>query len=159
MKTGRLSWRVREALEQGLQWGRPGSGRGTNEVLTKCCGRVGNGSEAIDRCTGTRYNPSMIRSFRHRGLRRLYERGDPSRIGADQLDRITLALADLDAATNPSELDLPGYRLHPLRAFQVSPCVIGQGCRTPGWAGTSGTYGLRCGRKSPRPPRCPRRTA
>ena len=70
---------------------------------------------AIDRCTGTRYNHTMIRSFRHRGLRRLYERGDPSKIGGDQLDRITLALADLDVATKPSELDLPGYRLHPLR--------------------------------------------
>ena len=57
----------------------------------------------------------MIRSFRHRGLRRLYGRGDPSRIGADQLERITLALADLDVASKPSELDLPGYRLHPLR--------------------------------------------
>ena len=77
--------------------------------------RVGNSSEAIDRCTGTQYNLSMIRSFHHRGLRRLYERGDPSRVGADQLDRITLALADLDVASKPSELDLPGYRLHPLR--------------------------------------------
>ena len=46
----------------------------------------------------------MIGSFRHRGLRRFYERGDPSRIGADQLDRITLALADLDVASKPSEL-------------------------------------------------------
>ena len=109
---------------RGLQWGRPGSGRATNPWsstwgteggYTKWCGKVGNDSEAIDRCTGTRYNPSMIQSFRHRGLRRLYERGDPSRIGADQLDRITLALADLDATSKPSELDLPGYRLHPLR--------------------------------------------
>ena len=108
----------------GATWGRPGSGRATNPWsstwgteggYTKWCGKVGNDSEAIDRCTGTRYNPSMIRSFRHRGLRRLYERGDPSRIGADQLDRITLALADLDAASKPSELDLPAYRLHPLR--------------------------------------------
>ncbi len=57
----------------------------------------------------------MIRSFRHRGLRRLYERDDPSRMAADQLNRITLALADLDAAGKPSDLDLPGYRLHPLR--------------------------------------------
>ena len=57
----------------------------------------------------------MIRSFRHRGLRRLYERGDPSRVSADQLNRITLALADLDAASKPSDVDLPGYRLHPLR--------------------------------------------
>ena len=71
--------------------------------------------KAVDRRTGTRYNLSMIGSFRHRGLRRLYERGDPSRIGADQLDRITLALADLDVASKPSDVDLPGYRLHPLR--------------------------------------------
>ena len=69
----------------------------------------------FDSCTGTRYNQFMIRSFRHRGLRRLYERDDPSRIAADQLDRIALALADLDAAGKPSDLDLPGYRLHPLR--------------------------------------------
>lgn len=57
----------------------------------------------------------MIRSFRHRGLRRLYERDDPSRIPTDQLARITLALADLDAAGRPRDLDLPGYRLHSLR--------------------------------------------
>ena len=57
----------------------------------------------------------MIRSFRHRGLRRLYERDDPRRIAVDQVDRITLALADLDAADKPSDLDLPGYRLHQLR--------------------------------------------
>ena len=88
---------------------------GTASKYAQRSRRVGNSSEAIARCTGTRYNPSMIRSFRHRGLRRLYERGDPSRVGADQLDRITLALADLDAASKPSDVDLPGYRLHPLR--------------------------------------------
>ena len=57
----------------------------------------------------------MIRGFRHRGLRRLYEKGDPSRVGADITDRVTLALADLDDARGPSDLDLPGYRLHPLK--------------------------------------------
>lgn len=57
----------------------------------------------------------MIRTFRHRGLRRLYERGDPSRVNADQAERIALALADLDEARKTSDIDLPGYRLHPLR--------------------------------------------
>ena len=57
----------------------------------------------------------MIRTFRHRGLKRLYERGDPSRVRSDQAERISLALADLDAAGKPSDLDLPGHRLHPLR--------------------------------------------
>ena len=37
-------------------------------------------NESIDSCVGTRYNQFMIRSFRHRRLRRLYERDDPSRI-------------------------------------------------------------------------------
>ena len=51
----------------------------------------------------------MIRAFRHRGLKRLYERGDPSRVPADQADRIALALADLDSASKPSDVGLPGY--------------------------------------------------
>ncbi len=45
----------------------------------------------------------------------MYELGDPSRVRADQADRIALALADLDDARQPSDLDLPGYRLHPLK--------------------------------------------
>lgn len=57
----------------------------------------------------------MIRTLRHRGLKRLYERGDLGKVRADQAERIKLALADLDEASRPSDLDLPGYRLHPLR--------------------------------------------
>ncbi|MDE0433009.1 MAG: type II toxin-antitoxin system RelE/ParE family toxin [Bryobacterales bacterium] len=57
----------------------------------------------------------MIRQFRHRGLKRMYERGDASRVAPDLADRIALALADLDDASKPSDLDLPGYRLHPLK--------------------------------------------
>ena len=45
----------------------------------------------------------------------MYERGDPSRVGPDLADRVALALADLDDACKPSDLDLPGYRLHPLK--------------------------------------------
>ena len=56
----------------------------------------------------------MIRSFQHRGLRRLYEQDDPSRIAPGQLERIRTALADLDTADQPGDMDLPGYRLHPL---------------------------------------------
>ncbi|MBV9507888.1 MAG: type II toxin-antitoxin system RelE/ParE family toxin [Acidobacteriia bacterium] len=57
----------------------------------------------------------MIRSFRHRGLKKLYEDGDSSKLRADQVGRVSVALADLDAATSPQQLDLPGYRLHPLK--------------------------------------------
>ena len=45
----------------------------------------------------------------------MYERGDPSKVRADQAKRIALALADLDDAAKPSDLDLPGYHLHPMK--------------------------------------------
>ena len=45
----------------------------------------------------------------------MYERGDSSRVGAAIADRVALALADLDDARKPSDLHLPGYRLHPLK--------------------------------------------
>ena len=56
----------------------------------------------------------VLRSFRHQGLKRLWG-GDPSRISAALRDRVGNILAVLDAAANPSDLDLPGYRLHPLK--------------------------------------------
>ena len=45
----------------------------------------------------------------------MYERGDTSRVGPELSGRVALALADLDDAYKPSDLDLPGYRLHPLK--------------------------------------------
>jgi proteic killer suppression protein len=57
----------------------------------------------------------VIVSFKHRGLKRLYERGDRSLIRADLIDKVENILATLDAAGTPQSLDLPGYRLHPLK--------------------------------------------
>jgi proteic killer suppression protein len=57
----------------------------------------------------------MIRSFRHRGLKRLYERGDHTGIRPDLLETVERILTVLDAATTPQALDLPRYRLHPLK--------------------------------------------
>jgi toxin HigB-1 len=57
----------------------------------------------------------MIRSFKHRGLKRLYERGDRSRIRADLLETVDRILTVLDTATTPQALNIPGYRLHALK--------------------------------------------
>ncbi len=57
----------------------------------------------------------MIKTFRHRGLKRLFQDGDSSKVRPDQLKRITDVLAHLDAALRPVDLDLPGYRLHSLK--------------------------------------------
>jgi addiction module HigA family antidote len=57
----------------------------------------------------------MIQSFRHRGLQRLYERGDRSRINPALVEKVETALGLLDVAETPEAVNLPGYRLHPLR--------------------------------------------
>ena len=115
--------------------GRHHSGRDVSSILPEqdppaCCGPL------TLRLRNTAVNPStkgwesprayypyryrvhtlrMIRSFRHRGRSRLYERGDRIRVGADQAQRLAMALADLDDAVKPSDIDLPGYRLHRLK--------------------------------------------
>ena len=57
----------------------------------------------------------MIRSFRHRGLKRFCESGDPSRIDAALRSKVQRVLSALDAAGSPHALGIPGFRLHPLK--------------------------------------------
>jgi toxin HigB-1 len=57
----------------------------------------------------------MIRSFRHKGLKRLYEDDDPSGVLAEHVIKLGDILARLDAARAPADLDLPGLRLHLLK--------------------------------------------
>jgi proteic killer suppression protein len=57
----------------------------------------------------------MIGSFKHRGLKRLYEREDRGGIRPDLVDTVQEILTVLDYALSPQELNLPGYRLHPLK--------------------------------------------
>ena len=57
----------------------------------------------------------MIQRFRHRGLKRLYEKDERRGLPADQLDKIARILARLDEADGPDSMDLPGFRLHPLK--------------------------------------------
>ncbi|MEZ4657313.1 MAG: type II toxin-antitoxin system RelE/ParE family toxin [Caldilineaceae bacterium] len=56
----------------------------------------------------------MIESIKHKNLKRLYERGDRSGIGANMRGRIDRILLVLDEAQSLEEIDIPGYRLHPL---------------------------------------------
>ncbi len=56
----------------------------------------------------------MIGSFRHRGLKRLYDKGDRAGVRADLLPTVERILAVLDIARSPQDLDLPRFHLHPL---------------------------------------------
>jgi len=57
----------------------------------------------------------MIASFKHRGLKRLYERGDRRRLPADYVEKLENILSVLDNALVIDAVDLPGFRLHALR--------------------------------------------
>ena len=57
----------------------------------------------------------MIENFKDRRLKRLYERGDRSKIRADLVDKVERVLARLDQALVIEDMNLPGYRLHELK--------------------------------------------
>ena len=56
----------------------------------------------------------MIRSIRHKGSKHLYE-DDPRGVIAEHLAKLRDILARLDAAHAVTDMDMPGFRLHPLK--------------------------------------------
>lgn len=60
----------------------------------------------------------MIKSFKHKGLERLFIKGSASGVQADYVPRINLILDAIDAAELVKELDLPGLRLHRLKGYK-----------------------------------------
>ncbi len=57
----------------------------------------------------------MTRSFKHPGLKRLYEDDDAREIGPDLRERTRRILTMLSVAAEPEEMNLPGFRLHALK--------------------------------------------
>jgi proteic killer suppression protein len=56
----------------------------------------------------------VILRFRHKGLERLHMRGDARGVSAQHVKRLRLVLAALETALAPSDMALPGLRLHSL---------------------------------------------
>jgi proteic killer suppression protein len=60
----------------------------------------------------------MIKSFRHKGLRRFYESGSAAGIQTQHARRLRMQLAALDTAHRIEDMDIPGFRLHPLKGAE-----------------------------------------
>jgi proteic killer suppression protein len=56
----------------------------------------------------------VIETFKHKGLRRLYEKNDTSGIRSDLVEKAKKILSALEAANRPEDMDLPPFRFHPL---------------------------------------------
>jgi proteic killer suppression protein len=80
---------------------------------------------------------AVIRSFKHKGLRLLWESDDPKGIISAHAAKCRRLLDVLDAATRPQGMALPGFDFHPLkgsRAGTYAVSVSGNWRITFGWA-------------------------
>ena len=57
----------------------------------------------------------MIQSFRHKGLRKLFDTGSAAGALASHAKRLRLQLSALDTAHVIDDMDIPGFGLHPLK--------------------------------------------
>src|SRR3954469_15603967 len=57
----------------------------------------------------------MVRSIRHKGLKRLFQDDDPSGVNPEHVGKLRNILARLSAARIVADMDLPGFRLHALK--------------------------------------------
>lgn len=70
----------------------------------------------------------MIKSFRHKGLRRLFETGSALGVQVSHAKRLRMQTAALDTAKTIDDMDIAGFRLHPLKGplrGRWSICVNG----------------------------------
>lgn len=57
----------------------------------------------------------MIKSFGHKGLRKLFETGSTAGVQTSHVKRLRMQLAALDTAQAVEDMDIPGFRLHALK--------------------------------------------
>ena len=58
---------------------------------------------------------SMIKSFKHKGLKQFFETGKKAGIQAKHAKKLRMQLAAIDTAQVLEDIDLPGFSLHPLK--------------------------------------------
>ena len=57
----------------------------------------------------------MIKSFKHKGLKKFFESGSKAGIHAKHERRLRMQLAAIDTAAVLDDIDLPGFKLHALK--------------------------------------------
>jgi len=56
----------------------------------------------------------MIKSFKHKGLKALFETGSKRGVQANHANRLRLILIRLHSSQGPEDMNLPGFKLHSL---------------------------------------------
>lgn len=60
----------------------------------------------------------MIQSVRQKGLKKFFESGSTAGIQPHHAKRLRMLLAALDTAQSIEDMDVPGFRLHPLKGSE-----------------------------------------
>ena len=63
----------------------------------------------------TGYNTGVVRSIRHKGLKRLYQEDDPRGVMREHAEKLRDILVRMDATRSIVDMDVPGFRIHPLK--------------------------------------------
>lgn len=62
----------------------------------------------------------MIKTFRHRGLQRFFETGSKAGIQPKHAAKLARQLRQLNDADGPADMNIPGWRLHPLQGHDLT---------------------------------------
>jgi len=57
----------------------------------------------------------MIKSFKHKGLKKYFETGSTSGIQVNHQNKLRMQLTAIDTAQKIGDIDLPGFKLHSLK--------------------------------------------
>ncbi|MBW2544833.1 MAG: type II toxin-antitoxin system RelE/ParE family toxin [Deltaproteobacteria bacterium] len=66
----------------------------------------------------------MIKSFKHKGLEKFYNTGSVAGIQPYHEQKLRMRLIAMDTATDIEDINLPGFRLHPLKGGRVGLWAI-----------------------------------
>ena len=66
----------------------------------------------------------MITSFKHKGLKRLFEAEHTSGVNPQHVERLRKILALLETSENIDDMDLPGLNLHKLKGRRKNTLAV-----------------------------------
>ena len=84
----------------------------------------------------------MIKSFKHKGLKELFETGKSRKVPPNLKGKCLRRLDMLDASTTPEDMNIPGFRFHGLhgKPKKYSVRVSGNYRITFGWNGEDAVF-------------------
>ena len=71
-----------------------------------------------------RYTIRMIESFRHSGIERFFTTGSKAGIQPSHASKLSVQLFQLNRAKTASDMDAPGWGLHPLHGDLKGHCSV-----------------------------------